>query len=155
MWPLRHGLKPGSHNVHSHPLVELNKIVLPSLHIKLGVMKNFVKAMDREGSGFAFLQEKVPWISMEKLKALIVDGPQIRELMKDPMFDEAQREADLSAWQSLKSVVTDFLGNHRSAEYEKEIQELQNNFRQLKHEYQSNCTFCGHTWTIFQRTVEI
>ena len=35
-----------------------------------------MKAMDTEGSGFAFLQ-KFPWISMEKLKAGIFDGSQI------------------------------------------------------------------------------
>ena len=83
-------------------------------------MKDFVKAKDREGSGFAFLQEKFPLISVEKLKAGIFDSLKIRELMKDPVFDEALRKAELFAWQSLKSAVTNFLGNHRSAEYEKE-----------------------------------
>ena len=58
-WLLRQGLKPGSHNIQSHPFVELSKILLPPLHIKLGVMKNF-KAMDRKGSGFVFPQEKFP-----------------------------------------------------------------------------------------------
>ena len=36
-WPLRQGLKTGSHNVQCHPLVEPNKIRLPPLDIKLGV----------------------------------------------------------------------------------------------------------------------
>ena len=36
---------------------------------------------------------------MEKLKAGIFDGLQIKELMKDPMFNEALSEAELSAWQ--------------------------------------------------------
>ena len=52
-------------------------------------MKNFVKAIDREGSRFPFLQEKFPPISIEKLKAAISDGPHKILLMKDPMFDEA------------------------------------------------------------------
>ena len=68
-WPLRQRLKSGSHKVQSYPLIEPNKILLAPLHIKLGVMKNFMKAMDREGSGFAFLQ-KFPWISMVYLTAL-------------------------------------------------------------------------------------
>ena len=59
-------------------------------------MKNFVKAMDREVSGFAFLPEKFPQISMEKLKTSIFDGPQIRELTKDQMFDKALSEAELA-----------------------------------------------------------
>ena len=61
-------------------------------------MKNFVKTMDREDSGFAFLQ-KFTQISMEKLKTGIFDGLQVRELIKGPMFDEALSEAELSAWQ--------------------------------------------------------
>ena len=38
---------------------------------------------------------------MEKLKAGIFDGSQIREFMKDPMFDEALNEAELTAEQLL------------------------------------------------------
>ena len=95
------------HNVQSHSFIKLNKILLPPLHNKLGVMKNFVKEMDREGSGFVFLQ-KFPQISMEKLKAGIFDGPQIIEPMKDPMFDEQLSKAELSFWWSLKSVVINF-----------------------------------------------
>ena len=52
--------------------------------------------------------------------------------MKDPMFDEPLNEDELSAWQSLKSVVTNSLGNHRTVEYEKEVEELLKSFHQLK-----------------------
>ena len=41
-------------------------------------MKNIVMAMDREGSGFAFLQNFLR-ISMEKLKVGIFECPQRRE----------------------------------------------------------------------------
>ena len=53
--------------------------------------------MDQEGNKFAFLQ-KFPRIVTEKLKAVIFDGSPIRELTKDPMFDEALSEGELSAW---------------------------------------------------------
>ena len=36
--------------------------------------------------------------------------------MKDLRLDETLSVGDLSAWQFLKSVVTNFLGNHRSSE---------------------------------------
>ena len=126
-WPLRQGLKPSLHNIQSHPLIETNKILLPTLHIKLGIMKNFVKAMDKESNWFAFPQ-KFPQISTEKLKAGIFDSPQIRELMKGPMFNEALNAAELSARKSLKSVVINFLGNHQNAEYDKKIGELLKSF---------------------------
>ena len=68
---------------------------------------------------------------MEKLKAGIFDGPQIRELMKDSTFDDALSATELSAWGSLKSVITNFLGKNRCEEYEKEVDELLKNFQKL------------------------
>jgi hypothetical protein len=35
--------------------VEPSKILLPSLHLKLGVMKNFVKAMNQGEAAFIYL----------------------------------------------------------------------------------------------------
>ena len=61
-------------------------------------MKKFVKATDEEGSGFAFLLEKFLKISMEKRKAGIFDSPQIRELIKDPIFDEVSEVTEVSRY---------------------------------------------------------
>ena len=44
-WPLCQSLTPGVKNVKHPPLVGSSKILLPPLHIKLGLIKNFVKAM--------------------------------------------------------------------------------------------------------------
>ena len=44
---------------------------------------------------------------MESLKSGIFDGPQVRELMKDPMFDGTRSEDELSTWQSPKLVASD------------------------------------------------
>ena len=100
------------------------KILLPPLHIKLGVEKTVhraVNTMNREPNGFAFFQEKFPRKRREKLKAGKFGSPQMRELMKDPMFEETLSEAKLSPWYSLKLVTTNFLGNHWSSVYEKTI----------------------------------
>ena len=130
-WPLREELNPGSHNVLSNPLVNSNKILLPPLHIKLGLMKNFVKAMDKDGNGFQFLQQMFPRISKEKLNAGIFDGPQIRQVMRDLEFESQLNGLELSAWLSLKSVIVNFLGKHRSPEYEQTVEDLIKDFRKL------------------------
>ena len=130
-WPLREVLKPGSHKILSHPLNEPSKILLPPLHIKLDLMKNFVKALDREGRGFDFLHQKFQQKSTEKITAGIFDGPQIRELIKDTSFDDALNPAELSAWLPLKSVIANFLCNHRGSQYRKVVDELMENFRQI------------------------
>src|SRR5215831_18672907 len=58
IWPARKILEPGHKNVKHHSLVESSRILLPPLHIKLGLMKNFVKAMDRNGTAFLYLRQK-------------------------------------------------------------------------------------------------
>jgi hypothetical protein len=130
-WPGRSGLEPGSHNVVSHALVNPQKILLPLLHIKLGLMKNFVKALEKESRAFAFLNQKFHRISEAKLKAGIFDGPQIRELLKNPNFDESMEDNERKAWISFKSIITNFLGNHRSPDYERVVDELLQNFQAL------------------------
>ena len=73
----------GDKNIIIEPLVGRNRIVLPPLHIKLGPMKQFVKAVDKHGDCFNYIVKKFPGLSMEKMKAGIFDGPQIRKLIQD------------------------------------------------------------------------
>ena len=40
----------GTYNVKHQPLVDPNDVYLPPLHIKLGLIKNFVKAMNLQGA---------------------------------------------------------------------------------------------------------
>ena len=63
--------------------MEPSKILLPSMHLKLGLMKNFVKAKNQEEAAFTYLWEKSPRLSEAKLKEGIFIGPQIRDLIKD------------------------------------------------------------------------
>ena len=83
-WRSRDVMIQGKQNVINEPLVSREKILLPPLHIKLGLMKQFVKALNRDGNRFGYLPRKFPGISTEKLKAGIFDGPQRRQLVKDP-----------------------------------------------------------------------
>jgi len=58
----------------------------PPLHIRLGLMKNFVKAMDQTGSAFKYLVEKFPRLCEAKIKEWVFVDPQIRKLFRDEMF---------------------------------------------------------------------
>ena len=75
-------------NVENQPLVELSKILLPSMHLKLELMKNFEKTMNQEEIAFTYLREMFPRLSEAKLKEGIIIGPQIRDLIKDEYFDK-------------------------------------------------------------------
>ena len=48
----------GGGNIIKEPLVEQEKIILPPLHIKLGFMKQFIKAIHKNGSCFAYIMQE-------------------------------------------------------------------------------------------------
>ena len=51
-WPKPSSLQVGSDNVVNTPLVDPGRIIFPPLHIKLGLMEQFVKALNKDGSCF-------------------------------------------------------------------------------------------------------
>ena len=53
------------------------------MYIKLGLMRNFVKGMDKTGRGFEYVRNKFAYVSDAKIKEGIFIGPQIRELIQD------------------------------------------------------------------------
>ena len=59
-WPERGEFIVGEKNIMKSPLIDPNNVLLPSRHIKLGLMKRFVKALNKEGECFAYLCEKFP-----------------------------------------------------------------------------------------------
>ena len=67
--------KTGEHSLKENPLVDMNKVLLPPLHIKLGLMKNFVKALLKNGAAFQHLSTVFPGFSAAKLKEGIFVGP--------------------------------------------------------------------------------
>ena len=87
-WGSRSTFVPGKHSLKENPLVDMNKVLLPPLHIKLGLMKNFVKALHKNGAAFQHLSTVFPSLSAAKLKDGIFVRPQIREVLKDTDFEE-------------------------------------------------------------------
>ena len=81
------------------------------MHLKLGLMKNFVKAVNQKEAAFTYLWEKFPRLSEAKLKEGIFIGSQIREHIKDEYFDKLLQGDEKVAWNSFKFVVKVFLGN--------------------------------------------
>jgi len=71
---------PGEKCLRNQLLVDKYKILLSPLHIKLGLMKNFVTAMNKHGKGFEYLKEKFPKLSDGKQKAGIFIGLQTCEI---------------------------------------------------------------------------
>ena len=111
--------------------MDAQKILLPPLHIKLDLLKDFVKGLDRDSAGYKYLRERFPEISKAKLKESILIGSEIRELMKDGEFLSRLASVELEVWNSLVKAVHKFLGNNKSHDYEKVVQQTVTNFRAL------------------------
>ncbi|GBM21876.1 hypothetical protein AVEN_32860-1 [Araneus ventricosus] len=71
--------------------------------MKLGLIKQFVKAMDKIGDGFNFLKTKFPRLSEAKIKEEVFVGPQIRQLFKDSKFMKHLNRKEKRAWLALKN----------------------------------------------------
>lgn len=121
----------GDKNVINIPLVNRDNIVLPPLHIKLGLMKQFVKALNKTGKCFNYLCTKFPGLSIEKLKGGIFDGPQIRKLINDKQFLQNMTRIESNAWKSFVLVIQNFLGNHKSQNYVILVETMLQNFNKL------------------------
>jgi hypothetical protein len=107
-------------------------VYLPPLHIKLGLIKNFVKAMDQTSDGFKHLKEKFGAVQSDaKLKAGIFDGPQVRELIRDKDFPSKLRPLELKAWESFVQVVQNFLGNHKAQNFDELIDDMLKSYKRM------------------------
>ena len=105
-------------NVENQRLVEPSKILLPSMHLKPGQMKNFLKAMKQEEAAFTYLWIKFPRLSEAKLKEGIFIGTKIQDIIKDEYFDKLLQGDEKAAWDSFKFVVKVFSGHRRAQNYE-------------------------------------
>ena len=107
----RQNLVPGIKNVSQRPLVEPQKVILPPLHNKLGLIKNFVKGIvkhNRDSEGLVYLRSKFPGISDAKIKEGVFIGPEIRDLINDIHFDLTLNTLERAAWVAFKDVVAGF-----------------------------------------------
>lgn len=130
-WPKREKWDIGSENVIHESFVDRENILLPPLHIKLGLMKQYVKALDKNGKCFQYLQSKFPNLTHAKVKEGIFTGPDIRTIMKDDNFVTCMNSIEKSAWLSFKEVVQNFLGNNRDPNYKTIVSTMLSNFEKL------------------------
>ena len=112
--------------------MEMNKVFRPPIHVKLGLMKNFVNALHKNGAAFQQWSSVFPGLSAANLKEGIFVGPQIREVLKDTDFKELLNLKELRAWEAFKSVCSGFLGNTRVPNYQAYIEKLLKSYKDME-----------------------
>ena len=113
-WPAREVLAVGSANIVATALVPRDRIIFPPLHIKLGLVNQFIRALDKNGDCFLYICKVLSGVSYEKLKAGVLNGPEIRKLMRDSSFGLHQTTKESTVWKCFVDDVNGFFGNHKS-----------------------------------------
>ena len=130
-WPIPDEIEQGKHNIMHKPLLKSDRIFLPSLHVKLGLFKQFVKALDKECSAFAYVAEKFPLLSQAKIKEGIFISPQTRKIVLDEISITHLKRKEKLAFESFKKVCDEFLGNHRSEDYMQVLNDLLSHYHDM------------------------
>ena len=153
-WENRTHFHIGAGSVVQYPLIEPQKIILPPLHIKLGLIKNFIKALNPQGAAMNFLKLTFPRLSNSKIengKIILffyitnsiyictslsflgtLDGTHIKKLLNCEEFSNLLSKQEQNAWTSFKAVVDNFLGNNKADNYKDIVENLLINFKKMK-----------------------
>ena len=102
------------------------------LHIKLGPIKQFVKALDKHGAAFKYLQNLFSKLSEAKVKVSIFIGPQVKLILKSDEFLGALSAVEKDAWICFASVVQGFLGNNKENNYAELVANLGNSYGNME-----------------------
>jgi hypothetical protein len=111
-------------NISCEPLVNPQDVYLPPVHIKVVLTKILVKGRDREGQAFAYLSNKFPKLSEARVKEGIFIGPQIWEVIQEMDFHSTLSITEKAAWNAVKSMCTNFLGNHKAENCREIVSEM-------------------------------
>lgn len=147
-WLRREQVIVGSSNNKSHPLVEVNKVLLPSFPIKLGLTKNRVKGLEKKGQGSQYPGLKFPQISRETAKDILFIDPQI-QLYSDRSLEERPTSCDKDVWLACRAVLRNFLGNEESDNY----LETQTHYQRVQHEPEG--TFLHSHLDVFTANLDV
>ena len=107
-WPTRKELTSEMYNVIREPLVSREKVLLPPIHIKLALVKQFVKTLNFEGEVFQEIRSMFPRLSEAKIKGGIFVGSQVSTMLKSENLEAKMNKTEKEAWQAFRGVVNGF-----------------------------------------------
>ncbi|XP_076366608.1 uncharacterized protein LOC143255203 isoform X1 [Tachypleus tridentatus] len=93
----------GRHNVKCEPLVDLQKVLFPPLHIQLDLIKQLLTALDKVSAAFNYLRHFFPKLSEAKVKAGVFVGSQIKKILECAEFPKKLSRKEKSFGQLCRS----------------------------------------------------
>ena len=130
-WPPRESFQPGQSNVKHVPLVDPKNVYLPPLHIKLGLMKQFVIALYKDsGLSVTYVSSLHKSVMLNFAKASLLGHKSASYVWfwirhnHDWKWGECMEKFQL--------LCTDFLGNHKASNFSDLVENFLTNYRSLE-----------------------
>ena len=92
-------------------------------------MKQFLKVLDKSKRCFDYICFEFSGLSIEKKKSGVLDGPQIRQLLRDISFVSSMNPIEARAWMAFTNVIKDFLANKKTDNNKELVAELLSSFQ--------------------------
>lgn len=127
-WPRRITYDLNYRNVLNKPIVEAKNIIFPPLHIKLGLIKQFVKTLPPDGPSMMRLMQIFPKLSPIKVKSGVFIGPDISKILVDDIFKANLSAGHKKTLEAMEKVIKGFLGNYKSPDYVENVKEMVDGF---------------------------
>lgn len=132
-YELREDYRPGDKTTLRESLVNKKNIILPPLHIMLGLYSSFIKSVQNNEDLFEYLQSLMPHVSKAKHIDGILVGPDVRKLISDQTFYNFLDDEQAAAWESFVIFCNDFLcSSNRPVNYRELADNLKVSFGHLK-----------------------
>lgn len=134
IWQMREDRVIGEYSIVLEPLIEAAYIIIPPLHVKLGLIKNFLKALYRTNPDILeYLTEFFKTqLSAAKVKEGGLNGKQLEKLFKNTEFIGKLSPLEKRAFKGIRKVSENFLGNKRADNYKEIVAEMLAAFKELR-----------------------
>ena len=108
-------------------------------------MRQFVMALKKDSDCFKNICTKFPRSTIEKLKAGIFDGPQIRTLINDHHFPNSINKKEFCASSAFVEAVKNFLKNRKAVKYKRIVAKLLSSLQDMGANMSIKLNFlCSH-----------
>ncbi|KAL7643872.1 UNVERIFIED_CONTAM: hypothetical protein RMT77_005878 [Armadillidium vulgare] len=117
----------GKHNVKFNQFIYTQNVLFSPLPIKLGLIKQFIEALNKEFADFKYLKGFFPKLSVAKVKAGVFARQQFKKIIKSSEFQKKLSGKEVLAIE----VIKDFLFNHKAENYVELVETLVKTYSQV------------------------
>lgn len=130
-----------SRSIVSESLVNGKDVILPELHVRLGIGTQLIKALHADSkdetkvhskNAMNRLIELFPLKKPPRINGGVFNGPEFEVILNDAEFEKRMDQKFRKALQALRSLRHGFFGNHKADNFEELVKNLVRCFNEIK-----------------------